>query len=97
MTRETVELRAQLDRVTAESVEMLKARDERIAELVSKRDEARSQLAHLRKHGCYPANDGQTHYEGCWQTRGHHECAKGEVDRLKKLGAIQAAKERLNG
>lgn len=27
--------------------------------------------------------DGQTHYEGCWETRGHHEFAIAEIKRLK--------------
>lgn len=43
----------------------------------------------------YPDNPGQTHYDGCWRERHHHNCAVAEVERLraevKKLD-IDAAK-----
>ena len=29
--------------------------------------------------------DCQTHYEGCWETRGHHECAIAEIKRLQQV------------
>lgn len=28
----------------------------------------------------YPENPGQTHYEGCWRERGHHNCAVAMLD-----------------
>lgn len=31
----------------------------------------------------YPPDQGKTHYEGCWQNRGHHNCAVVEISRLK--------------
>jgi hypothetical protein len=33
----------------------------------------------------YPDNNGQTHYEGCWRERGHHNCAVALVERLEKI------------
>ena len=27
--------------------------------------------------------DGRTHWEGCWATRGHQDCAVAEVSRLR--------------
>lgn len=30
----------------------------------------------------YPINDGTTHFEGCWKTRGHHNCAVAKVIEL---------------
>jgi len=31
----------------------------------------------------YPENPGRTHYEGCYRDKGHHNCAVGQVDRLR--------------
>jgi hypothetical protein len=31
----------------------------------------------------YPDNPGATHFDGCWRTRGHHNCAVAEVERLR--------------
>ena len=31
----------------------------------------------------YPDDPGQTHYDGCWRERGHHNCAMREVERLQ--------------
>lgn len=33
----------------------------------------------------YKPNPGQTHFEGCWKTQGHHNCAVAEVRRLQEL------------
>lgn len=30
-------------------------------------------------------SDGRTHYEGCWESRGHHDCAVAEIKRLRSL------------
>jgi hypothetical protein len=35
----------------------------------------------------YPENRGQTHHEGCWRVRGHHNCC---VDRV---GALEAKRD----
>lgn len=36
------------------------------------------------------ATDGRTHYEGCWKTRGHLDCAELHVAELEaKLAALQ--------
>lgn len=32
----------------------------------------------------YAEDRGQTHYEGCWAARGHHNCAVREVERLRE-------------
>lgn len=29
-----------------------------------------------------PQPDGRTHYDGCWNTAGHHDCARREIERL---------------
>ena len=31
----------------------------------------------------YPANPGQSHFEGCFREVKHHNCAVAEVDRLR--------------
>lgn len=31
----------------------------------------------------HPVNPGQTHWEGCWQERGHHNCAVARVRELE--------------
>ncbi len=31
----------------------------------------------------YPTNPGQTHFEGCYRERHHHNCAVAEVERLR--------------
>lgn len=42
----------------------------------------------------YPDNDGQTHWDGCWSERGHHNCAVEEVRRLRKgVAAIRGEAE----
>jgi hypothetical protein len=43
----------------------------------------RADAAALRAAQAAPADRGTTHYEGCWRTRGHHECAIAEVERLQ--------------
>ena len=37
-------------------------------------------------HTCSPPDKTRdsSHWEGCWNTRGHHECAIGRVDRLER-------------
>lgn len=41
----------------------------------------------------YPEDEGQTHYEGCWRERGHHNCAvkraEGLRDRVEQLKSGQ--------
>jgi hypothetical protein len=34
--------------------------------------------------------DGQTHYDGCWESRGHHECAMAEIRRLREICKLHA-------
>lgn len=29
-------------------------------------------------------NDGRTHYEGCWRSIAHHDCAVAEIERLQQ-------------
>lgn len=31
----------------------------------------------------YPPDTGRTHYEGCWQNPGHHNCAVARVRQLE--------------
>lgn len=31
----------------------------------------------------YPKDPGQTHWQGCYRSRGHHNCSVREVDRLR--------------
>jgi hypothetical protein len=31
----------------------------------------------------YPDDPGQTHYDGCWRSRGHHNCAVARVEQLE--------------
>ncbi len=33
--------------------------------------------------GPYPENPGATHYDGCWKSRGHHNCAVARVRELE--------------
>lgn len=40
-------------------------------------------IREVRENGHYPENDGQTHHETCWRTRGHHECAIRRVEELE--------------
>ena len=40
----------------------------------------------------YADNKGQTHFEGCYRTRHHHNCAVVEVDRL--TAELEDARER---
>lgn len=35
-------------------------------------------------------DEGSTHWEGCWRTRGHHECAIAECERLREAEAEQS-------
>lgn len=37
-------------------------------------------------HTCSPPDKTleKSHWEGCWATRGHHDCAIGRVDRLER-------------
>lgn len=32
----------------------------------------------------YPPDDGSTHWDGCWRERRHHNCAVGEIKRLRE-------------
>jgi len=32
----------------------------------------------------YPPDRGRTHYDGCWQNRGHHNCAVRQIQELSK-------------
>ena len=32
----------------------------------------------------YPDKPGATHYDGCWQHEGHHNCAVAKVRELEK-------------
>lgn len=32
----------------------------------------------------YPADQGSTHWDGCWRERGHHNCAVLQVDALTR-------------
>jgi hypothetical protein len=32
----------------------------------------------------YPPDRGKTHYDGCWQNRGHHNCAVRKIQELSK-------------
>jgi hypothetical protein len=46
-----------------------------------------------------PTEWDRTHYEGCYETRGHHECAIAEIDRLSvanaRLAHLREENERL--
>lgn len=43
----------------------------------------------------YAEDRGQTHYEGCWAARGHHNCAVREIERLREaVGETTLSSER---
>lgn len=62
----------------------------------------RSTTSHTRPVPRAPSVEGQqrsnasTHWEGCWEAQGHHECAVQEIERLKAAAQPQGeALERL--
>jgi hypothetical protein len=51
-----------------------------VRDLVGELDRKDAEIARLRAP--YPDNPGATHFDGCWRTRGHHNCAVAEVERV---------------
>lgn len=84
---------------TAKSVEdrnqrLMKAMEEAISRIEKNPEGAKSILeAGLRADMPYEPDRGRTHYDGCWHSRGHHNCA---VQRIKDVHAENEMCRRVN-